>query len=224
MDLEIVSRPRALPTVGRYALAKRALDLLLCCLALPLVLPLGLVCALAIALETGRPIFFVQERIGRGGRPFRMIKFRTMLAALDDSEHREFMRDFVRGSLKHTAHGQVVFKPFQASQVTPLGRLLRKTSLDELPQLINVLKGEMSLIGPRPNVPWEVAEYALWHHERLEVLPGITGLAQVHGRSGLTWDTIVSYDLEYVANASLWLDLKIIYWTIRSIVLSEGAA
>jgi lipopolysaccharide/colanic/teichoic acid biosynthesis glycosyltransferase len=223
MDMWIVNKPRILPVFTTYPLLKRVMDLSLCLLALPLALPLGVLCALAVWLESGRPVFFIQERVGRGGRPFRMFKFRTMLANLDDSEHRRFMSAFVRGQPLATKNQAKVYKPFQANQVTRVGRILRKTSLDELPQLINVLKGDMSIVGPRPNVPWEVDEYAPWHHERLEVLPGITGLAQVRGRSGLTFNTIVRHDVAYVNNASIWLDIKILYWTVRSIFLGEGA-
>jgi lipopolysaccharide/colanic/teichoic acid biosynthesis glycosyltransferase len=224
MDMWIVSRARTLPAHTRYVTAKRILDVTLCLLVLPLAVPLMAACMLAVFLESGFPVFFVQQRVGRGGRLFRMYKFRTMWAGLDDSEHRAFMRAFVRGEVLASDNGHKHFKPIQPSQVTPLGRLLRKTSLDELPQIINVLKGEMSFVGPRPNVPWEVAEYRLAHYERLEVLPGITGLAQVRGRSGLTFQTIIQHDLEYVANASLALDFKILYWTARSIFLGEGAS
>jgi len=223
MDMWIDSRPRVLPTFTTYPIAKRIMDVTLCLLILPLALPVCLLCALAIYLESGRPIFFIQERIGRGGRPFRMFKFRTMWANLDDSQHRLFMSAYVKGQPLACKADAKVNKPFHASQLTRVGRILRKTSLDELPQLLNVLNGDMSIVGPRPNVPWEVAEYRLWHHERLEVLPGITGLAQVRGRSGLTFNTIVRHDVEYVANASIALDIKILYWTVCSIFLGEGA-
>ena len=116
-----------------------------------------------------------------------------------------------------------MFKPFDKNHVTPIGRILRKTSLDELPQLINVLKGQMSLVGPRPNVVWEVEEYKGWHKERLEVLPGITGLAQVKGRSGILFDEIVEYDIEYIENQSLMLDLKILWWTFAAVLVGKGA-
>jgi lipopolysaccharide/colanic/teichoic acid biosynthesis glycosyltransferase len=223
MDLWIISEPRVLPSHTGYALAKRLLDLSLCLAVLPLALPIALLCALAILLDSGGPVLFVQARVGRGGRLFNMYKFRTMLPDVDESQHRAFMRAFVRGQVAANEHGRKIFKPFARSEVTPVGRILRKASLDELPQLFNVLMGEMSLVGPRPNVPWEVAEYALWHHERLEVLPGITGLAQVRGRSGLTFNTIVRHDLEYVENASLIFDLKILYWTVSSMFLGQGA-
>lgn len=220
----IVNRPHVLPVFTGYRVAKRIMDLMVTLLILPLALPVGLLCALAVLIESGRPVLFVQPRVGRGGRIFPILKFRTMPPNLDIREHQAFMSAFVKGQVPEREKGGVVYKPFQASQITRVGRILRKTSLDELPQLINVLKGEMSIIGPRPNVPWEVAEYRLWHHERLEVLPGITGLAQVRGRSGLTFETIVKHDLEYVTHASIAMDLKILYWTARSILLGEGAS
>src|SRR3972149_5908800 len=223
MDWVIINRPRVSPFEPRYRIAKRAMDITLCVLALPFALPIMLICALAIFAESAGPVVFVQERVGKGGRIFRMYKFRTMHNNLDDSHHRAFVKAFVRGQIQPNGDGRQVFKPIQNSQVTRVGRILRKTSLDELPQLINIFKGEMSLVGPRPNVPWEVEEYRLWHHERLEVLPGITGLAQVHGRSGITFEQIVQYDIEYVKKQSLLLDLKILWWRLRSVMLRDGA-
>ena len=223
MQMLIINRPRILPVFTAYRVAKRIMDVALALAILPLVLPIGLLCTLAILLESGRPVLFVQDRVGRGGRIFKILKFRTMWPNLDTRAHQAFMSAFVKGQVAERQDSTEVYKPFHAGQITRVGRILRKTSLDELPQLINVLKGEMSIIGPRPNVPWEVAEYRQWHHERLEVLPGITGLAQVRGRSGLTFETIVKHDVEYVRNASIGLDIKILYWTARSIFVGEGA-
>jgi lipopolysaccharide/colanic/teichoic acid biosynthesis glycosyltransferase len=132
------------------------------------------------------------------------------------------MQAFVKGEVEDDA-SRVVYKPIQAAQITRVGRILRKTSLDELPQMINVLRGEMSLVGPRPNVPWEVDVYRQWHHERLEVLPGITGLAQVRGRSCIRFDSIVNRDIEYIEQRSLSLDLKILWWTFLTVVGNKGA-
>jgi len=223
MDLLIINRPKVFPHRPAYRIAKRVMDVTLCLVALPLLLALMAFCALAIALDSNGPVFFVQERIGKGGRRYRMYKFRTMRHNLDDSHHRVFMRAFVKGQIGNEGNGKEIYKPIQASQITRVGRILRKTSLDELPQVINVLKGEMSLVGPRPNVPWEVEEYRLWHHERLEVLPGITGLAQVRGRSGISFEKIIQYDIEYVEHRSLIMDLKILVWTLASIVMGSGA-
>jgi lipopolysaccharide/colanic/teichoic acid biosynthesis glycosyltransferase len=129
----------------------------------------------------------------------------------------------VNGQVRSIEKETSIHKPIQASEMTRVGRLLRRTSLDELPQIINVLKGEMSLVGPRPNVPWEVEEYKEWHKERLEALPGITGLAQVRGRSDITFDAIAKHDIEYIQQQSLLLDLKILWWTVLSVILADGA-
>jgi lipopolysaccharide/colanic/teichoic acid biosynthesis glycosyltransferase len=223
MDLIIINQPRVFPYRKGYQIAKRVMDLALCLLAMPLVLPLLALCAIAIRIDSPGPVLFVQERIGKGGRRFRMYKFRTMQHNLDDSHHRDFLKAFVNGRVGGDENGRVLYKPFQASQITQVGRILRKTSLDELPQLVNVLRGEMSLVGPRPNVPWEFEEYRGWHKERLEVLPGITGLAQVRGRSGITFDSIVKYDIEYIERQSLAMDLTIMWWTAISVLFGTGA-
>jgi len=205
-----------------YQTIKRITDLLLCFLAVPFLLPVGLMVALAIRRDSQGPIFFEQERVGKGGRLFKIIKFRTMYYDIDDGGHRTYMREYINGRIQNNGTEQL-FKPFKPSQVTRVGRILRKTSLDELPQLINVFKGEMSLVGPRPNVPWEVDAYKGWHIERLEVLPGITGLAQVKGRSGIAFDQIVRYDVEYIEKQSFMLDLQILWWTLSSVLAGNGA-
>jgi lipopolysaccharide/colanic/teichoic acid biosynthesis glycosyltransferase len=207
----------------RYQKIKRALELLLCFLAAPVLVPIAFLIAIAIRWNSPGPIFFVQDRVGKGGRPFKIIKFRTMHHNIDKEAHRTFMKEYINGRIAQPAGEKEDFKPFQPNQVTKVGRILRKTSLDELPQLINVFRGEMSIVGPRPNVPWEVEEYQGWHQERLEVLPGITGLAQVKGRSNIVFNTIVQYDIEYIKKQSLALDLKILWWTVTSVFLSKGA-
>ena len=223
MDLMIINQPQVFPYRKGYQIAKRVMDVALCLVAMPLALPVLVICALAIRLDSPGPVLFVQERIGKGGRRFRMYKFRTMRHKLDDSYHRTFMKAFVNGEISADENGRGIYKPVQDSQVTRVGRILRKTSLDELPQLINVLTGEMSLVGPRPNVSWEVEAYKGWHQERLEVQPGVTGLAQVRGRSGLTFDSIVRSDIEYIERRSLALDLKILWWTLILVFLGTGA-
>jgi lipopolysaccharide/colanic/teichoic acid biosynthesis glycosyltransferase len=223
MDLVIINTSRVFPYRKEYQIAKRVMDVALCLLSTPLALPLLVICALAICIDSLGPALFVQERIGKGGRRFRMYKFRTMQHNLDDFHHRALMKAFVNGRTGDDQNGGAIYKPIRASQVTWVGRILRKTSLDELPQLINVLRGEMSLVGPRPNVPWEFEEYRSWHNERLEVMPGITGLAQVRGRSGITFDSIVKYDIEYIEKQSLTMDLKILWWTVISVFLATGA-
>ncbi len=214
---------------SRYELAKSALDLAICLAVLPVAVVVMLIIAIAVYVDSGWPVLFVQERIGRDGRPFRMYKFRTLRRDYDSEQGREYMRAYVRGKVGHhvdqrgPSGGQQVFKPIAHSHVTRLGRILRRTSLDELPQIFNVIRGEMSLVGPRPNVPWEVAAYKRWHHQRLKVLPGITGLAQVRGRSSISFDDIVRCDLEYIRKRSLRLDLKILWWTALSVARRQGA-
>ncbi|MBN1875839.1 MAG: sugar transferase [Anaerolineae bacterium] len=232
MDVVITRQPGVLSSYGisRYQVLKRVMDLLFCILLAPLLAPVMLCCAILIRLDSPGPAIFVQDRIGKDGKLFKIYKFRTMRHNLDNSKHREMMQRYVQGQVgdgEKSGSGKEetakLYKPFQASEVTRVGRILRKTSLDELPQILNILKGEMSLIGPRPNVPWEVEAYQSWHYERLEVLPGITGLAQVRGRSSISFDRIVQYDIEYVQNQSLTLDLKIIWQTFFAIVLRDGA-
>ena len=217
----------ALPAVRRqYALAKRILDITLCLAFLPLAMALMLVISLAICLESPGPAIFFQDRIGRAGRRFRLYKFRTMKCGYDDSDARQFMKAYVRGQLNpYPASGApAVYKPNHEAYITRVGRVLRRTSLDELPQIVNVLKGDMSLVGPRPHVVWEVEEYRPWHRRRLEVLPGITGLAQVKGRSSSSFEHVVLYDLQYVQERSMMLDVKILSWTLLAVARGQGAA
>jgi lipopolysaccharide/colanic/teichoic acid biosynthesis glycosyltransferase len=223
MNQTMVSRPQVISRRWEYTRVKRILDIMVCLLLLPFVLPLMGLVSLIVILDSPGPAMFVQDRVGRKGRRFRMYKFRTMTWNLDDSAHRAFMRAFVNGEIGQVESERVVFKPFRESQVTRAGRILRKTSLDELPQILNVLKGEMSLVGPRPNVDWEVEAYKEWHRERLNALPGITGLAQVNGRSCISFDRIVEYDIEYIENQSLRMDLQILWLTVRSVILADGA-
>ncbi len=207
-----------------YDVAKRLFDLAACILLLPVLLPVMAVCAVAIRLDSPGPAFFIQERIGKDEKPFRMFKFRTMQHNLDDREHRAYMQAFVKGEIEgEIKEGHTIFKPIKASQITKVGAILRKTSLDELPQIFNVLRGEMSIVGPRPNVPWEVEAYDPWHYQRLNVLPGITGWAQVKGRSTISFDDIAHRDIEYVEACCLWLDVKILWLTIVSVFSGVGA-
>ena len=164
----------------------------------------------------------MQERVGKDGRRFRMYKFRTLRHDYDNPEHRALMQAFVLGQ-KTLNPESASFKPPLYKHITRVGSILRKTSLDELPQIFNVLKGDMSLIGPRPNVTWEVEKYKDWHYERLKVLPGITGLAQVRGRSSISFDAIVESDIEYIRKQSFKFDLQILWWTMRSVLKGDGA-
>lgn len=224
MNWRVIGRPGVTKkNRSSYNTIKRIIEVFICILAIPILAPLGLLIALVIRLDSPGPILFLQDRVGKNGKIFKILKFRTMYHNIDDSSHRAYMKKYISGQMKNGNESGEVFKPFKTNQVTVVGRILRKTSLDELPQLINVLRNEMSFIGPRPNVTWEVEAYSEWHAERLRVLPGITGLAQVRGRSKITFDEIVQHDLDYIENQSLKLDLQIMWWTIASVLFSRGA-
>ena len=207
----------------QYQTLKRVLDFTAALFALVFLSPMMVFIAVLIKLDSPGPAWFAQVRIGKDGRTFRMFKYRTLKRIVGDAAHQAFMAAFVRGEIAKRTNGRVIYKPFDKSELTRVGSFLRRTSLDELPQLINVLKGDMSLVGPRPNVPWEVEAYKEWHKRRLSVLPGITGLAQVSGRSGLRFDTIVQYDIEYADQQSLGLDIKILARTLLAVFNGRGA-
>jgi lipopolysaccharide/colanic/teichoic acid biosynthesis glycosyltransferase len=185
------------------------------------------VIAAAIKLTSKGSILFRQQRIGEHGVPFTFLKFRTMYINNDSSQHQEYVRQLIAGqAVKHPTNGkgEGVFKLTNDSRITPVGSFLRRTSLDELPQFINVLRGEMSLVGPRPAVTYEVEAYATWHRRRLlEAKPGITGLWQVQGRSRVGFDDMVRLDLRYARNCSPWLDLKILLQTPKAVIAGDGA-
>jgi exopolysaccharide biosynthesis polyprenyl glycosylphosphotransferase len=206
---------------------KRAIDVAASGFVLLLFLPVFAVIAALVKLTSAGPVLFRQERMGQFGKRFRFLKFRSMYLNNAPTIHQEYVRDFIAGSKgahKTESAEAPVYKIVNDPRVTPVGRFLRKTSLDELPQLWNVLIGEMSLVGPRPPVPYEYAVYEHWHRRRvLEVRPGITGLWQVNGRSRTTFDEMVRLDLQYATNWSLWLDLKILLMTPRAVFTGAGA-
>jgi len=199
---------------GLNLAVKRAFDLVFTIIALICIAPLWLVIALAIRLDSPGPVLFRQPRAGRYGRPFTVFKFRSMYVNAEAELEKLRARNEASGPL---------FKLRDDPRRTRIGRLLRETSLDELPQLLNVLRGDMSLVGPRPAILSEVAQYQDWHLKRLEVLPGITGLWQVSGRSDLTFDEMVMLDIYYGENWSLGLDLRIILRTVPQVLFGEGA-
>jgi lipopolysaccharide/colanic/teichoic acid biosynthesis glycosyltransferase len=179
--------------------------------------------AIAIKLTSSGPVLFRQERLGYTGKSFVFLKFRSMSNKCDDSIHRDYMEKFIKKN-NESPDNTSFYKMTEDPRITPLGRLLRKTSLDELPQLINVLLGEMSLVGPRPPIAYEVDKYSSWHKRRiLEVKPGITGLWQVEGRSTLPFDEMVRLDIHYAEKWNLWLDLKIIFKTFKVLLSRKGA-
>jgi len=204
---------------------KRVLDLVLTLAGGLVLLPLLLTIALAVKLSSRGPVFYPQERVGKDGRTFRMYKFRSMVVSNDDGAHRRYVASLLKdGSAAGTdANGRPVYKIVDDPRVTMVGRLIRASSLDELPQLINVLRGEMSLVGPRPCLPFEYELYDDWQRGRLAVTPGMTGLWQVSGRSLLSFEEMVLLDLYYVANWSLRLDLKILGRTIPEVLHGGGA-
>jgi lipopolysaccharide/colanic/teichoic acid biosynthesis glycosyltransferase len=195
-----------------YLIAKRLFDVAVCILLLPVVLPLLLLCAVAIQLDSPGPLLIAQERTGRDGTPFRMLKFRTMVRNADELK-------------AQLAHLNILpppdFKIPHDPRITRVGRFLRQTSLDELPQLFNVLRGDMSLVGPRPT-SFAPSTYQLWHTSRLEVTPGITGLWQVKGRNMTTFDERLRLDIEYIEHRSFGLDLKILLQTVPSMLRRTG--
>src|SRR5262245_22209127 len=218
-----------------YYYCKRGMDLVLTVIALGFLMPLMGLIALMIKLDSPGSIFFIQERVGsrrqsRNGqavwevRKFNVYKFRSMVRDADDSIHRAYIKAFVEGSVEASDIPRAKFKLTNDSRVTQVGQILRRTSLDELPQLFNVLKGEMSLVGPRPVPQYEVDEYReSWHHERLATLPGITGLWQVKGRCQVSFEEMIQFDLEYINRQSLWLDLKIMFLTLPAVFSGKGA-
>jgi len=200
--------------IGFNRTVKRALDLTLGGLSMILVSPFWLAIAVGIKLDSPGPVFFRQERVGKDGKTFTVFKFRSMYQ--DAEERLEKLR-------AHNEADGPLFKMKDDPRRTRMGRFIRKTSLDELPQLINVLRGEMSIVGPRPGLASEVAQYQEWHRKRLEVQPGITGLWQVSGRSNLTFDEMVMLDIYYAENWSLGLDVRIMLRTIPQVLFGEGA-
>jgi lipopolysaccharide/colanic/teichoic acid biosynthesis glycosyltransferase len=206
---------------------KRLMDILGSIAALILFSPLFAIIGLAIKLTSKGPILFKQERVGRYGSRFTFLKFRSMKCENDPRIHQEYVRRFISGQadLAGADHDQnAVYKIQKDPRVTRLGKFLRKTSLDELPQFINVLKGEMSLVGPRPPISYELEAYQVWHRRRLlEAKPGITGLWQVNGRSRLKFDDMVRLDLQYAKTWSLWLDIKILLQTPGAVLFGAGA-
>jgi exopolysaccharide biosynthesis polyprenyl glycosylphosphotransferase len=206
---------------------KRAVDILGAVVGLILFSPIMLVTSLAIKLTSPGPVIFTQTRFGKKGARFPFYKFRSMYWNVDDQIHQEYVTSLIKGEHEKINQGdeeEPLYKIKSDPRVTRIGRIIRKASIDELPQFFNVLKGEMSLVGPRPPIPYEVEKYEPWHLRRiLEVKPGITGLWQVDGRSKTSFDDMVRMDLRYVQSWSLWLDIKILLKTVRAVIRPNGA-
>jgi len=204
-----------------FAVAKRVTDIAGSLFALAVFSPAFLVIAVAIKMTSAGPVFYRQKRLGKHGIEFTFLKFRSMYVANDSKIHREFTQNLIRGNANNP---DGVYKIQKDPRITRFGHILRSTSLDELPQFINVLTGEMSLVGPRPPIPYEFECYQLWHRRRiLEAKPGITGLWQVYGRSRTSFDEMVRLDLQYIRDRSLWIDLKILFKTPFAVIAGHGA-
>ena len=225
-----LSQPSPRPTPRREPVpapvvdsrAKRLLDLVGSGLGLLLLSPLLLLVAIAIRLDSRGPAMFRQERAGLYGEPFMMLKFRTMEHGTSEHRHREYVEGLVNGEREAPEVG--VYKLTSDDRVTRVGRFLRRSSLDELPQLINVWRGEMSLVGPRPAISYEVELYEDWQRERLNCRPGLTGLWQVSGRNRLTYRQMCELDARYIREWSLVGDLRILYRTLPVVLTNSGAA
>ena len=208
---------------------KRIIDIVGGMTGLIIFSPLFLIIPILIKLTSRGPVFFKQERLGLFGKTFTFLKFRSMYVDNEDSIHRQYIKQLIEhekdpGSRNEVPADGEVYKIKNDPRVTLIGKFLRKTSLDELPQFINVLRGEMSLVGPRPPIPYECDDYKLWHMRRvIEVIPGITGLWQVEGRSSTSFDEMVRLDLKYIREWSLWLDLKILLKTPWVVITGKGA-
>lgn len=206
---------------------KRIIDIFGSIAAILVFSPFFILLPLLIKMTSEGPVFFRQERMGQYGKRFTFLKFRTMANNNSPKIHQEYIKKLIRDSQAYSVAGnqsEATYKIKADPRVTPLGNFLRKTSLDEIPQFFNVLKGEMSLVGPRPPIPYELEDYEIWHLRRvLEVQPGITGLWQVKGRSRTTFNEMVRLDLQYINKWSLWLDVKLILQTPWSVFSGKGA-
>jgi len=200
-----------------YLRAKRVLDIVFTLLVAPFLLLVGIIIAICIKLDSEGPIFFRQTRIGRNGVAFQMLKFRSMYVNGDENVHKKRVEEMMR-------NGQTLDKEKNDPRITKIGRFIRRTSLDELPQFWNVLMGEMTLVGPRPPIAYEVALYSDKDWLRLAGLPGLTGTWQVYGRSAVTFEDMVDMDIAYLREQSFWKDLKLIFLTVPVMIFGKGAA
>jgi len=208
-------------------MGKRTLDIFGSLFFLLLLSPLILILAILIKLTSKGPVLFHQQRVGQFGKPFDFLKFRSMHVSTDATIHKEYVKDFIAGKTKPTTcenSQKAIYKMTNDPRITWIGKIMRRASLDEVPQFWNVLRGEMSLVGPRPAIPYEIEAYDVWHRRRfLEAKPGITGLWQVYGRSRMTFDEMVRLDLQYSRSWSLLLDIKILLLTPSAVLSGDGA-
>lgn len=199
---------------------KRALDIAGSIVSLIVLSPLFLIVSLLIKVNSSGSVIFQQPRITNRLKLFNLYKFRTMNSSSDNDDiHQNYMRN----NIKNPDPNQKVHKLVNDPRITSVGKWIRKLSIDELPQLINILKGDMSFVGPRPPIPYEVKEYAEWHYARFKTKPGLTGLWQVSGRSLISFEEMILFDLYYAYNQSIWVDAKILFWTIPTVLSIRGA-
>jgi lipopolysaccharide/colanic/teichoic acid biosynthesis glycosyltransferase len=190
--------------------------------------PCFIIIPLLIKLTSPGPVIFKQERMGLFGKRFQFLKFRSMSVENDDTIHKKYVQNLIKndgnGSKKDNGDGEEVYKIKDDPRITMIGKILRRTSLDELPQFFNVLRGDMSLVGPRPPIPYELENYQLWHRRRIaEIKPGITGIWQVYGRSKTTFDEMVRMDLEYIKKWNPMMDIKLLLKTPMAMISGKGA-
>ncbi len=207
---------------GAVLVAKRLVDIVGAVLLLAVTAPLLLITAVAVKLDTAGPVLFRATRIGQGGRPFTMFKFRSMAANADQSLHVKFIKNLLQNG-DAQSRSENWYKLENDPRITRVGRVIRRWSIDELPQLFNVVKGDMSLVGPRPEVPYAVEEYEAWQWQRFDVLPGMTGLWQISGRGELSPIEMLRLDVAYVNGYSLWLDLKLLAKTLGAVAMRIGS-
>jgi len=205
-----------------YRAIKRCIDIVGSASALVFLSPVFAAIAIAIKLTSRGPVTFRQIRLGRHGVPFELLKFRTMLTNTSPEIHQQYVAQLIGGQFGGVGE-KPAFKIKRDPRITPVGRFLKRTSLDELPQFWNVLRGDMTLVGPRPAMSYEWSSYESWHKQRLSATPGITGLWQIQGRSSTSFDGMVKLDIEYIKRASLLLDLKILIRTPAAVFRDEKA-
>jgi lipopolysaccharide/colanic/teichoic acid biosynthesis glycosyltransferase len=206
------------------SIARRGLDLAVSVPLLLLFAPLLLIIAAAVRLDSSGPAIYRQRRVGLRGREFEVNKFRSMRSDADPRRHRDYVKQLIEGGDGVEPAEEGLYKLVVDDRITRVGRFLRRWSLDELPQLWNVVRGEMSLVGPRPVIPYEVERYPDWYHVRFAVKPGLTGLWQVSGRNEKTYEEMVRLDIDYARRRTIWLDLKILARTALVVVTHRGAA
>jgi lipopolysaccharide/colanic/teichoic acid biosynthesis glycosyltransferase len=227
MSVDVTTMAELSSTVSRARPAtsavRRMIDVSIAGSALLLLVPVIVVAAIAVRVTSPGPVLFRQRRLGRHMRPFTVLKFRTMRADADSAVHREYVRQLI-GTQPEDERREGLYKLAVDDRITRVGRFLRSWSLDEVPQLWNVLRGEMSLVGPRPVIEYEVEQYPDWYLRRFAVKPGLTGLWQVSGRNQLTYEDMVRYDIEYAERRSLWLDLRILARTALVVLRRQGVA